>query len=96
LFKQLLHKANPEGQLYALYGLYVKDRNLFEEEAEKLKTDDGPPAGWEDFTSLEKGQIRFGRGCILSRKDRHLLVDQMRRGDFDEAFKALTATLEHQ
>lgn len=90
-FNRLLREANPEGQLYALYGLYLEDVQLFKNAAERLEHDNGPPARWEGFTFIEKGKIRFGEGCIGGPKDRRILIDQMGSGHFDQAFKALSA-----
>jgi hypothetical protein len=99
-FQSLLREANPEGQLYALYGLYLEDAQLFKNAAERLKHDAGPPARWDGFRFIEKGKIRFGEGCVAGPKDRCILLEQMANGHFDQAFKALTArafseTLKH-
>lgn len=95
LFQQLLQEGNPEGQLYALYGLYLEEPDAFAREAERLKNDDGPPARSEGMMTVEKGKIRFAKGCIFSRQDRRLIIEQMAKGDFDSSFKALNATLKH-
>src|SRR5438874_5803537 len=47
LFQRLLREGNPEGQLYALYGLYLHEPSAFQNEAARLKNDDGSPARWE-------------------------------------------------
>ncbi len=95
LFQQLLREGNPEGQLYALYGLYLQEPSVFQSEAERLKNDDGPPPRWEGMISVEKGKIRFAKGCIFSRQDRRGIIERMAKGDFDSSFKALSANLKH-
>jgi hypothetical protein len=89
LFQRLLHEANPEGQLYALYGLYLEEPVAFQTEVERLKNDDGPAERWEGMIFIEKGQIRTAVGCVLFRKDRRALLEQMANGDFDQTFKTL-------
>lgn len=95
LFQQLLRESNPEGQIYALYGLYLQEPSVFQSEAERLKNDDGPPPRWEGMISVEKGKIRFAKGCIISRQDRRGIIERMAKGDFDSSFKALSANLKH-
>lgn len=94
-FQQLLNEGNPEGQLYALYGLYLNDAQLFKNAAARLKYDDGPPARWEGFIFLEKGKIRFVDGCVWYHADRHVIIERMANGDFDQAFKAPSPTLKY-
>ena len=92
LFQRLLHEANPEGQLYALYGLYLEDPVAFQTEVERLKNDDGPAERWEGMIFIKKGQIRTADGCVLFRKDRRALIEQMANGDFDEVFRRLSSS----
>lgn len=92
-FQRLVSEANPEGQLYGLYGLYHEDPELFKNVAERLKHEDGPPARWEGFIFLEKSKIRFGDGCVMGPEDRHVLLEQMANGDFDRAFRANSPSL---
>ena len=92
-FQRLLREGNPEGQLFALYGLYLEDREAFKSEVERLKHDDGPPERWDGMIFIEQSKIRTAVGCIFFRKDRHALLEQMANGDFDQAFKALNPTL---
>lgn len=89
-FQRLLSEANPEGQLFALYGLYLEDREAFKGEVERLRYDDGPPERWDEMIFIEKGKIRTAVGCIVFRQDRRVLAEQMAKGDFDQAFQALT------
>jgi hypothetical protein len=89
-FQRLLREANPEGQLYALYGLYLKGSGDFHSHVERLKYDDGPPERWDEMIFIEKGKIRTAVGCIVFRQDRRVLAERMAKGDFDQAFQALT------
>lgn len=88
LFQRLVSEGNPEGQLYALYGLYLEDSQLFKNAAERLKHNDGPPARWEGLIFIEKGQIRVGDGCLLFQQERHTVIAKIASGDFDRAFRA--------
>jgi len=99
-FQRLLKEANPEGQLYALYGLYLKDAQLFRPAAAWLKHKGGLPARSEKFIIfLEKGKqraesieigrkIRFANGCLLYGADRNEIIERMATGEFDQAFRA--------
>jgi hypothetical protein len=93
LFKRLLSEASPEGQIYALFDLYLRDPDAFKSEAERLKLDDGPPERWEGLIYLEKGKIRFGSGCQLGWQERKMLIARMEQGGFDQAFKSTSRTL---
>jgi hypothetical protein len=87
-FKRLLSEANPEGQLYALYGLYLRDRDSFKKEAEKLKlAPDRPPRG-RVFVPVEKGKVRTGRGCLLLYEDKRAVIEEIAKGEFDHAFRS--------
>lgn len=88
LLKRLLEKANPEGQLYALYGLYLEDADAFKKEAETLEQNDGPPARWEGLVFIEKSKVRTGEGCILSREDMRAVIQRIAKGEFDPAFNS--------
>lgn len=94
-FQRLLREANPEGQLFALYGLYLEDSEAFKSETERLKHEDGPPERWDEMIFIEKHKIRTAVGCILFREDRNVLVGQMANGEFDQAFKAMSARAFH-
>jgi hypothetical protein len=93
LFKRLLNEGNPEGQMYALYGLYLEDRDAFKNEAGKFKLDDGPPERWEGLIYLEKGKIRIGIGCVLSEQDRKMVIARMEQAGFDQSFKRIKRTV---
>ena len=93
LLKKLLQEANPEGQMYSLYGLYLKEPEAFKSELERLKSDDGPAERWEEMTFIEKGKIRTAAGCFLFRQDRQALITTIASGEFDQAFKSSSARL---
>ena len=93
LFRRLLREANPEGQLFGLYGLYLEDREAFKAEVDRLKHDDGPPERWDGMIFIEKGKIRSAEGCIIFRPDRPKLIEKMATGGFDQAFQAVTNRL---
>lgn len=92
-FKRLLKDANSEGQMYALYGLYLEDPDAFKQEVARLQTDDGPPSHWEGFTFLEKGQVRTAHGCIFGQQSKQSVIAAIKNGDFDLAFRAGGLTL---
>jgi hypothetical protein len=89
-FRRLLREANPEGQLYGLYGLYLEDREAFKAEVDRFKDDDGPPERWDGMIFIEKSKIRSAEGCIVFRQDRPKLIEKMAKGGFDQAFQAMT------
>ena len=93
LFRRLLREANPEGQLFGLYGLYLEDREAFKAEVDRLKHDDGPPERWDGMIFIERGKIRSAEGCIIFRPDRPKLIEKMATGGFDQAFQAMTNRL---
>jgi hypothetical protein len=93
LLKKLLQEANPEGQMYSLYSLYLKEPEAFKSELERLKAEDGPPERWEEMTFIEKGKIRTAVGCFLLRQDRQALIIAIASGEFDQAFKSSRARL---
>jgi len=90
LFQRLLAQANPEGQLYALFGLHLMAANTFKLEAERLKADDGPPERRENFIGIEKGKVRVARGCIFFRMARNAIIDQIASGEWDANFRIST------
>ena len=86
LFHRLLNEANPEGQLYALYGLYLREPEAFKREAFLLKSGDGPPQRWEGMILVKKGAIRTGSGCILRQQHWKAVIAEIEKGTFDQAF----------
>jgi len=93
LLKRLLQEANPEGQMYSLYGLYLNEPEVFKSELERMKSEDGPPERWEEGTFVEKGKIRTAAGCFLFRQDRQALITTIASGEFNQAFKSSNARL---
>ena len=69
LFQRLIDEANAEGQLYALFGLHLQAPDVFQVEAEKLRTSEGPPRRIEKFIPIEKGEVRVAQ-MHLVRQDR--------------------------
>lgn len=86
-FQRLLSEGNPEGQLYALYGLYRADPELFKQEVERLGREVGPQERWEGMEFIERGKIRTARGCIIFREERQKTIERMMNGEFDRAFR---------
>jgi hypothetical protein len=93
LLKKLLHEANPEGQMYSLYGLYLREPEVFKSELERMKSEDGPAERWEEMIFIEKGKIRTAAGCFIFRQDRQALITTIASGEFDQAFKSSSARL---
>jgi hypothetical protein len=93
LFRRLLREANPEGQLFGLYGLYLEDREAFKAEVDRLKYDDGPAERWDGMIFIEKSKIRTAEGCIVFEQDRPALIEKMAKGGFDQPFQAVTNRL---
>ena len=88
VFKRLLSDANPEGQLYALYGLYLEDPATFRKEAERIKLAADHPPRRGTFISVEKGKARIGRGCLLLYEDSRAVIEEIAKGKFDQAFRS--------
>ena len=87
-FQRLVNQASPEGQLYGLFGLHLKAPEIFREEAERLKADEGPPKREEKFIFIEKGKVRIGLDCLMFDQDRRKVIDQIAKGEFDTRFKS--------
>jgi hypothetical protein len=85
LFQRLISEANAEGQLYALLGLRLRAPDIFQTEAEKLRTNGGPPERIEKFIPIEKGKIRVARGCISFHQDSETVIDEIAKGAWDAA-----------
>ena len=93
LFERLISEGNPEGQLFALYGLYLEKPRLFENEVERFKREAGPGERWEGMIFIEKGKIRTGVGCILFRQERQTIISKIANGEFDKAYQASSLRL---
>ena len=85
-FSRLLRHASPEGQIYALYGLYLEDRSVFTEHAAKLKSQGGPAPQFGQFVFVNKHQVRVGSGCVLMQQDQVKVIDAIADGEFNQAF----------
>jgi hypothetical protein len=67
--EKLLSDASPAGQLYALLGLRVRDRAVYERALGKLRTMDT--------------KVQTARGCILQQESFGDLVKEIERGVYD-------------
>jgi len=83
VFQRLIREANGEGQLYALLGLHLLAPDIFQAEAEKLRTNGGPPERIENFTPIGKGKVRVAHGCIFFQQDRQTVIEQIAKGAWD-------------
>jgi hypothetical protein len=88
LFTRLLAEANPEGQLYALFALRLRDQESFRVEAEKLQMKDDLSERLVNFIPVGKGKVRVARGCIFFQQDRNAVIDEIAAGEWDAAFKS--------
>jgi hypothetical protein len=83
VFQRLISEANTEGQLYALLGLHLLAPDIFQVEAEKLRTAGGPPERIENFTVIGKGKVRVADGCVFFQQDRQAVMEQIAKGALD-------------
>ncbi len=67
--EKLLSDASPAGQLYALLGLRLRDRAVYERALQKLRTNDA--------------KVQTARGCILQEEAFGGLVKEIERGLYD-------------
>ncbi|MEY2510553.1 MAG: hypothetical protein QOE26_1316 [Verrucomicrobiota bacterium] len=67
--EKLLSDASPAGQLYALLGLRLRDRAVYERALQKLRTTDA--------------KVQTARGCILQQESFGDLVKEIERGVYD-------------
>ena len=88
LFQRLINEANPEGQMYALFGLHLTDPETFRVAADKLRANGGPPQRLEKFIPVEKGKVRIAHGCVISQQDSQTVIDQIAKGEWDAAFRS--------
>jgi hypothetical protein len=73
----LLAHATPEGKMYALYGLYVKDREVFNRAVKRYK-------GEHD---LEK-EVGTQSGCIVMTTYAKTVITKIETGQYDLLFRA--------
>jgi hypothetical protein len=89
--KILVFQATPEGSLYALLGLRVKDAELFKSVIENYKTLPEPPERKSGYpfkgTKIEKGFIKTQGGCLIFRQERLKIVAEIEAGEYDKTFK---------
>jgi len=68
--KSLLREASAEGQLYALYGLYFKDRVVFKQAVDQLEKQECVPEQSSGIESVmrkafNQPQVATSSGCII-------------------------------
>jgi hypothetical protein len=67
--ERLLTNATPAGRLYALLGLRLKDRALYNRVIQELRATDA--------------KVETARGCMLSQESFGDLVKEIERGQYD-------------
>jgi hypothetical protein len=67
--ERLLSNATPAGRLYALLGLRIKDRPLYNRVIQELRATDA--------------KVETARGCMLSQESFGDLVKEIERGQYD-------------
>ena len=88
LFKRLLREADAEGQLYALYGLYLEDSEAFKGQTALISPNFEAPDRWEDLAFVPKGEVRTAHGCIFYQESMRKMIASMANGEFDHDFKS--------
>ena len=88
LFKRLLRDADAEGQLYALYGLYLDDSEAFKRQMAKISPNFEPLDRWEGLAFLGKGEVRTAHGCIFYQESMRKMIASIANGEFDHDFKS--------
>ncbi len=86
----LFDQATPEGVLYALLGLRLKDADLFKSVVEKYKSLPEPSERMGAIVKeikIPKGYVQTQAGCKVSSEERLKVVAQIEIGEFDETFK---------
>ena len=69
--REILSRATPAGQLYALRGLRMRDRAAYEQALPALRK--------------RSDAISTARGCILNKEEMAEIVREIEHGDFDAA-----------
>jgi hypothetical protein len=88
LFKRLLREANAEGQLYALYGLYLDDPETFKKQVVRINPNFELPNRWEGLAFVPKGEVRTAHGCIFYQESMRKMIASMANGEFDHDFRS--------
>ena len=88
VFQRLISEANGEGQLYGLLGLHLLAPDIFQAEAEKLRTNGGPPERIEKFIAIAKGKVRVAHGCIFFQQDRQIVIEEIAKGAWDSGSRS--------
>lgn len=90
-FKELLARANPEGRLYALLGLRLKDRAAYAAAAEAARREPATPrAGatvWDIPLKLEPGHVRVMHGCFVGTQASAEILKHLEAGRYDREFR---------
>jgi hypothetical protein len=77
VLKDLLANATTlAGRMYALYGLYVKDREVFKQELKRYKAERGM-----------EGVVATQSGCIIMPEKEEVVVKKIERGQYGQVLK---------
>jgi hypothetical protein len=71
VLREILSRATPVGQLYALLGLRLRDRAAYEQVLPALRK--------------RSDMISTARGCILTKEEMANIIREIERGDYDAA-----------
>ncbi len=90
--RNLVKDASPEGSLYGLLGLHIKDASAFNQEAQYYKSKEGPPERElpplrrEDLT-VPKGYVVTQNGIDIEIRPKKQIVGLIESGRYDEGLK---------
>jgi len=95
--RSLIEHATPEGALYGLLGLHIKDQEVFQQEIECYRMQAEPaervPAAFAGLKTSEGkpvtiagSKVMVQRGCMVSREERLDVVRRIEVGDYDDEF----------
>jgi hypothetical protein len=89
-FKSLVDKAEPEGGLYALLGLRLKDIATYQQAVEYYKPKPEPPERPSLFVQIRipKGQVATQTGCVISMRNRKEVLSEIESGTYDKQLRA--------
>jgi hypothetical protein len=87
--RSLVQNGSPEGSLYGLVGLHVRNRELFDEELKHLKSKGEPVAREVSFSatrkiSLARGEILMHEGCLWMTMERRQILTRIEAGQYDQ------------